>query len=295
MFDFAKGVVKFIRGGRYPFCHSVLIDDQIRAVIDASSDKDKLESFKAQGIVDYLINSHAHEDHLVFNFLFPESKFCAHNFDAPYFEDLDSLIDCYGDFTEEDHERWRNFLLEDCNYRPRKVDFFLEDKMVMDLGDVQMEVIHTPGHTKGHCAFYFRQEKIMFTGDLDLTSAGPYYGDGGSHIEETLFSLERLKTYDVETYLTSHGKGIFDGDPAHIDRYAKIILLREEKLVDFLKNGPKTLDQIVQEGIIYGKNPVSLGAWDLTQTERTMMAKHLARLVGMNMVRPEGNLFVLMK
>jgi glyoxylase-like metal-dependent hydrolase (beta-lactamase superfamily II) len=293
VFDFEKGPVKFIKGGRYPFCHSVLVDNQVRAVIDASSDRDRLQAFKDQGPVDFLINSHAHEDHLVFNYLFPESRFCAHPFDAPFFEDIESLIDCYGEMSEEDKERWKNFLKDDCHYLPRKVDLFLKDGMVMNLGDLHVEVVHTPGHTKGHCAFYFPHEKVMFTADLDLTKAGPYYGDRGSDIEETIRSLERLKTFEVETYLASHGKGIFDGDPANIDRYLEIILLREEKLVDFLRKGPRTLDQVVQEGIIYEKKSLSVGPWDLTLSEKIMMAKHLDRLVRMNRVRLEGDLFIL--
>lgn len=293
MFDFEKGPVKLIKGGRYPFCHSILVDDRVRVVIDASSDRDKLQAFKDQGPVDFLINSHAHEDHLVFNYLFPESQFCAHPLDAPFFEDIESLIDCYGDMTEEDKEKWRSFLKEDCHYQARMVDTFLKDGMVMDLGKATMEIIHTPGHTRGHCAFYFRQEKVMCTADLDLTKAGPYYADRGSDIEETIRSLERLKTFEVETYLTSHGRGIFGGDPANIDQYLGIIFLREEKLVDFLRVGPKTLDQVVQEGIIYGEKTISAGPWDLTAYEKFMMAKHLDRLVRMNRVQQDGGLYVL--
>ena len=84
LYDFEKGAVKFIRGGKYPFCHSVLIDDEFRAVIDASSDESKLTAYRDRGAVDYLINTHAHEDHLVFNFLFTRSRFCAHPEDAPH-------------------------------------------------------------------------------------------------------------------------------------------------------------------------------------------------------------------
>jgi glyoxylase-like metal-dependent hydrolase (beta-lactamase superfamily II) len=62
----------------------------------------------------------------------------------------------------------------------------------------------------------------MFTADLDLTKAGPYYGDRDSDIDETIQSVERLKGFDVETYLTSHGKGIFDGGPKNINRYLEI-------------------------------------------------------------------------
>ena len=293
MFDFEKGPVKFIRGSRYPFCNTVLVDDRARAVIDASSDRDKLQAFKDRGTVDFLITSHAHEDHLVFNYLFPESRFCAHPFDALFFEDVEALIDCYGDMTEDDKERWRNFLTEDCHYQPRKVDLFLRDGMVMDLGTVTMEIIHTPGHTRGHCSFYFSPGKIMFTADLDLSKAGPYYADRGSDIDETIRSLERLKAFEVETYLTSHGKGIFDGDPAHLDRYLQIILSREEKLLDLLRKGPRTLGQVTEEGIIYGKRSIAAGPWDLTLSERVMMAKHLDRLIRMDRVRKEGDSFIL--
>ncbi len=292
MFDFAKGTIKFIRGGKYPFCHSVLIDDRDRVIIDASSDRDKLQRFKDQRIVDYLITSHAHEDHLAFNYLFPESRFCVHPFDAPQFENVDSLIDSYGEMTEEDRKKWRAFLENDCHYTPRRADLPLEHGMIMAFGDVRMKVIHTPGHTRGHCAFYFVDQRILFTADLDLTKAGPYYGDPTSDIEETIHSLELLKTLEVETYLTSHGKGILEGDPGYIDRYLEVIFQREKKLIDLLNKGPKTLDQLVQEGIIYG-NKSPIGPWDLTLSEKAMILKHLSRLVSMNRLGQEGDLYVL--
>ena len=292
MFDFAKGAIKFIRGGKYPFCHSVLIDDRDRAVIDASSDKDKLQQFKDQRSVGYLITSHAHEDHLAFNYLFRESRFCVHPLDAPHFENVDSLIDSYGEMAQEDREKWRTFLENDCHYTPRGADLLLEGGMVMDFGEVRMRVIHTPGHTRGHCAFYFVDQRIMFTADLDLTTAGPYYGDRTSDIDETIRSLQLLKTFEVETYLTGHGKGILEGDLRYINRYLEVIFLREEKLIHLLNKGARTLDQIVQEGIIY-RNKSPIGPWDLTLSEKAMILKHLSRLVSMNRVEQEEDLYIL--
>ena len=270
----------------------MLIDDRDRAVIDASSHRDKLKRFKDQGPVDYLITSHAHEDHLSFNYLFPQSKFCVHPFDAPHFENVESLINSYGDASEEEKKKWRKFLENDCHYTPRRADLFLSDGMVMAFGEVRMKVIHTPGHTRGHCAFYFIEQRILFTADLDLTKAGPYYGDRTSDIDETIRSLERLKTFEVETFLTAHGKGVLEGDPEYINRYLEVIFLREEKLIDLLSEGAKTLDQVVQEGIIYGNKP-PIGPWDLTLSERAMILKHLSRLVSMNRVELEGDLYVL--
>jgi len=293
LYDFEKGAIKFIRGGRYPFCHSVLIDDECRAVIDASSDKEKLTAFRTQGPVDYLINTHAHEDHLVFNSLFPHAIFCAHPEDAPHFACLDSLIDCYGDMSEADHKKWQAYIREECHFQPRKVDFFLTGEKILNFGKTRMEIIHAPGHTRGHCVFYFPEGKVLFLGDYDLTRTGPYYADRASSIEETLQSLETLKGYEAETYLTAHGKGIYEGDPALIDRYLKMIHLRENNLVELLKSGPKTFDEIVKEGIIYGKDPVSLGPWDFLISERMMIAKHISRLLNSGMVSRDHDFFGL--
>ena len=289
MYDFSKGPIKFIRGGPYPHCNSVLVEDRDRLVIDAASDEGKLRAFKDRGPLHYLITSHAHEDHLVFNSLFPESRFLAHSADARHFEDVKSLVDCYGDMSPQEFQKWCRFMETTCHYVPRKVDEFLSDGKVLDLGDTQVEVVHTPGHTEGHCAFYFPQEKILFTADLDLTRAGPYYADRTSDIEKTIRSLERLKGIQAETYLTAHGKGVYEGDPAYIDRYLQIIPAREARLLEFLQRGPRSLPEIVAEGLIYGKNPAFLGEWDLTISERMMIAKHLDRLIGQGRVRRDGD------
>jgi glyoxylase-like metal-dependent hydrolase (beta-lactamase superfamily II) len=292
LYDFQRGAVKFIRGGRYPFCHSVLIDDENRAVIDASSDKEKLLAFKGPRLVEYLINTHAHEDHLVFNHLFPRSRFCAHPEDAPHFACLDSLIDCYGDMAEAEHKKWHAFIEKECHFQPRRVDLFLGEGLVLNFGKTKMEVIHAPGHTRGHCAFYFPEEKVLFLGDYDLTRTGPYYADRASAIEDTLQSLERLKKCPAETYLTAHGKGIYEGDPALIDRYLQIIHLRESRVEEFLKGEPRHFDQIVQEGFIYGKDPASLGPWDFLISERMMIAKHLSRLLNSGRIFRDKNVFL---
>ena len=166
--------------------------------------------------------------------------------------------------------------------------------MLLDLGKTQMEVVHTPGHTRGHCSFFFSRERILFTADLDLTKAGPYYGDRTSDIEETIQSLEHLKSFPADFYLTSHGKGIFKGHPGFIDRYIEIIFEREDKMVRFLKTGPKTINQIVNEGIIYEKKSISVGPWNLTASEGFMVAKHLERLIRRGRVQKREKLYTLL-
>ena len=41
----------------------------------------------------------------------------------------------------------------------------LSDGDIIKLGDSELKVLHTPGHTPGSCVFYFEKEKVLFSGD----------------------------------------------------------------------------------------------------------------------------------
>ena len=44
-------------------------------------------------------------------------------------------------------------------------DFFLRDGDVINVGDFQLQVITTPGHSPGGVCFYLQKEQIVFSGD----------------------------------------------------------------------------------------------------------------------------------
>lgn len=46
-----------------------------------------------------------------------------------------------------------------------KPDHYLEEGRVIFLGDLKIEVIHTPGHTPGGVCFYFKEEHVLLAGD----------------------------------------------------------------------------------------------------------------------------------
>jgi glyoxylase-like metal-dependent hydrolase (beta-lactamase superfamily II) len=286
MYDFEKGHLKFILGGKYPHCHTLFIDDKRTALIDAASREDRLKAIRHKRPVDILIVSHGHEDHIMYNYLFPEAEFWVHEADAPIFEDIENLLDCY-DPSDAEREKWRQLLTSVCHYEVRRADRLLKNGDRLEFGTTLCEVIHTPGHTPGHCAFHFPRERVLFMADMDLVKGGPYYGDVASSLTDTLKSLERLAEIDVDTYLTAHGQGIYGGDPDHIYQYIRTVKKREELLLDFLWEGPKTLEEITEKGIIYGPGRVISG-WDLSTSERSMMAKHLSLLMDQEKVVQEG-------
>ncbi len=287
-----------IRGGKYPTCHSVFIDDEVRAVIDPGSDEDKLLAINRERPIQVLINSHCHEDHFLFNSRFPDADLWVPRLEAAGFRDIDAFFDQFyesGSIDEETKAAWDTFFTDVVRYQPREPDRLLEDGEDLVFGETRARVLHTPGHSPGHLAFHFPEERVLYLADLDLVKFGPYYGDKGSSIDDTIASLRRVAAIDVDVYLVAHGReGVFDGDPAHIQRYLDVIYTREERLLTLLASGPRNLDEITAEGIIYGGRSLSAGAWELTLSERIMMDKHLQRLEGLGTVRQEGGLYHLL-
>lgn len=85
-----------------------------------------------------------------------------------------------------------------------QVDFFVDEGNRIAVGNKVMDVIHTPGHTKGGVCFYF--ENMLFTGDtLFKGSIGRTDLFGGNY-DELLNSLVHIAKLDGETIIyPGHG------------------------------------------------------------------------------------------
>ena len=96
-------------------------------------------------------------------------------------------------------------------FEPQGVDLKLREGDRLRVGSLELELIHTPGHTAGSSCLYLEGEtRIMFTGDTvfkgtvgrtDLPT-----GDGWKLQE----SLERLLEFEVDFGLPGHGRYIDD-------------------------------------------------------------------------------------
>ena len=275
-------------GGRYPFCHSIYIESA-GVLIDPASGRDGLARLSQNGAVREVWLSHWHEDHFRHLDLFDGLPLRISQTDAPPLSDVDLFLDWYGLDDSGFRDFWRKTLLEEFHFRPREPTSFLHGGDHIRLGGLTVEVIHTPGHTSGHLAFFFKEEGVLFMGDYDLTRFGPWYGDPGSSIEETLSSIERLKEVPARVWVTSHETGIFEAEPGILwDQYVQVIEEREEKLLTFLDK-PRTLEEIVEAWIVYRRprEPKAFFAFG----EEAIMKKHLERLLGQALVAREGNTF----
>ncbi len=77
------------------------------------------------------------------------------------------------------------------------IDILLKNNQNQKIGNLDFKTIFIPGHTKGHVAFYFKNEKIVFTGDT-LFSLGCGRVFEGTNLD-MFNSLNKLKILPPET------------------------------------------------------------------------------------------------
>jgi len=270
--------------GKYPYANALLIKDELTALVDTGFEPILAQKTAETYNVDLVINSHCHEDHVACNRYFEESRICAHKLDASAIRNLNRLKEIYG-LKGSGAEAFMDYILNEIlHLRDGRVDLEFEDGYVFDLGKNRLQVIHTPGHSYGHCCFLVPEEKLIFLADIDLTSFGPWYGALDCNVDDFITSIEKLKKLKLETAVTSHKGEIFRGEDlirSKLDWYLNIIYQREEKLLNFLKE-EHTLEEIVNQAIIYRKFPEPVEAFKLM--ERISMQKQLERLVAKGIV-----------
>ena len=276
--------------GRYPYANSLLIDDQVKVLIDAGMGPDRAARVACDFPVELVLISHGHEDHMAACHLFPGARICAHRLDAPAVRSVARLVELFGTAGTELEQPSYNFLENLFGLQDTPVDLELEGGQAFDLGSMALEVIHTPGHSAGHCCFYLPGAQLIFLADLDLSSFGPMYGYQDSEIDPFIQSIDRVLQLQINTAVTSH-KEPMQGETEIKERlasYRQKIFEREEKLLAFLQV-ERPLDEIVEEAIIYGSFPEPKELYALM--EKTMISKHLQRLAVAGRVAATGGGF----
>lgn len=86
--------------------------------------------------------------------------------------------------------------------------FRVDDGDIMHIGNLKLEVIHTPGHTKGGSSLYCKQEKMVFTGDTMFRGTWGRTDLPTGSLEQIMFSITNklLKLEDDTIVYPGHGK-----------------------------------------------------------------------------------------
>ncbi len=102
-------------------------------------------------------------------------------------------------------------------------DTLLEGSERLALAGGELIVVWTPGHSPGHCCFYWPERRLLFSGDHLLPKISPNIGlhpqSGADPLADYLASLDRIATLDVTQVLPAHGDPFAD----HGDRITAIV------------------------------------------------------------------------
>ena len=145
------------------------------------------------------------------------------------------------------------------------IDILLKDKQSQKIGNLIFKTIFIPGHTKGHIAFYFEDEKIIFTGDT-LFSLGCGRVFEGTR-KDMFNSLNKLKILPSETkvycgheYTKSNLNFCLKHDPNNSELKEKSIEINQ-KIKHNIPTIPTTIGEELKTNIFlrYDNNDVKQG------------------------------------
>ena len=133
--------------------------------------------------------------------------------------------------------------------RITEIDVLVQNNQIWKADNFEAKIYHTPGHTSGHIAFYFFNEKKIFTGDT-LFSLGCGRIFEGTY-KEMFNSLNKIKKLPKETkiycgheYTLQNSNFCIQQDPKNSKLKDKIIKIKKK-----LENGLPTLPTILSEEI----------------------------------------------
>jgi glyoxylase-like metal-dependent hydrolase (beta-lactamase superfamily II) len=266
-------------GERYVACYflkgkrrSLLVDTGVAPSVD----KELLPGLETAGIdsdqLDYVLISHADFDHQGGNArvreVAPRSIFMCHALDKSWIESVDLLVrERYDEFAapdgiavDEDTNKWYHTMVE-----PTAIDIALQGGEQIALGDLDVEVLHTPGHSWGHLSLYVPSSRTLIIEDAALghglltAAGGEAFPPTYRYVASYTSSIERLRGMPVDTLLTGHYPVMSGADCEHFLAESRAYIERVQFQIDnaFEQVGPAglTMKQLIEE---VGS---SLGSW----------------------------------
>lgn len=266
----------------FTYCNCLFIDDEIRTIIDTGANRKSLEKIKPQS-VDMVLYTHHHFDHTRGNGYFTGASKYIHELDFPALENMENFIhynsiDRWLDLMPTDDFIQSGMMLGLSNEQfqgVQLIDNKFSDQALFDLGHTRVQALHTPGHSPGHCVFWFPEEELLFSGDICLTKAGPWYGEIFSSPDDMLNSIERVIALKPKQMTSCHVKRIYDDVVPRLTEFKNRIYKREERIYKYLIRDAAGVDEIADQHLIYLQHPTPYVLF----WEKLMVIKHLERLI----------------
>ncbi len=172
---------------------------------------------------------------------------------------------------------------QDATFAPDEV---LSHGERVQLGELSLRAIHTPGHASNHLCYLLEQTRMLFTGDHVMQGSTVVINPPDGDMRAYLRSLEMLLREDIAILAPGHGYLI--GEPhRELRRLIEHRLKREAKVRAALAQlGAPKLEEMLP--LVYDDVPPRLHRW----AARSLTA-HLDKLVAEGAARSQGGRYKL--
>lgn len=177
--------------------NAIVFGSSAALAIDAclhAEEGDAMASFirERERSADLLAVTHGHPDHILGSRAFRGGEMVAH---AHHETLLQHVVARHSARTGKDPE-------EILAGIARPTSTFSEERRI-DLGDREVLMFHSPGHTPDSACLYLADQRVLVGGDTVVTGILPAFTDGDSRLLES--TLHRISKLDVEHLIPGHG------------------------------------------------------------------------------------------
>ena len=215
--------------------------------------------------IKWVLNSHIDFDHTggngIMREIAPGAILMCHEFDRHMIDDFDAMMAGRYSVYAADHgidepDDAKPFIRENTRHVP--VDMSIMGGEVLHLGGGwRVEILHTPGHSRGHISVYDQRSKTMLIMDAVLWNA-VLTAEGNAafpptyrYVNTYLSSIQRIAGYDLDLMASSHypmsqDKGAIDEFLGESRAFVERV---EAALRDTLKKtaAPMTMQEVIAE------------------------------------------------
>lgn len=244
-------------------------NEQESILIDAAYDQEETKMALEQAIQEHqfavpkkIILTHGHQDHA------PGVKQLSH---------WDPVVICH-------EEEWD---VIEVMVNPIQNISTVKDNETITVAGKEINLLHTPGHTKGHLSLYIPSLETLIGGDNVLSEGTTWIGPPDGDMSDYLNTLNRLQALSLKKIGPGHGEWIYNP----YEKISFVInrrLQREKQILSILtKENALTVEQITDYIYRDSIHPSVIGV-----AQRTMEA-HLLKLIKDGKVKSVSDQYML--